>query len=176
MKTILALDAGTANVKAILVDQQANILGRSSVPLAIQFPGRVEQSVDSWLVWNLTGGKRFVTDFSNASRTQLLNIGQGAWDPELLAFFGEVSGLGAAFAAGLGCAFWSSTDEIGRVLASHDPFHPRMEEGERSRLVHDWNGAVASVKALALVRWPASTNPNIPLSQPDANESSLAPC
>jgi glycerol kinase len=515
MKTILALDAGTTNVKAILVDQQVNVLGRSSVPLAIQFPqsGWVEQSaeeiwsaaqqalegclaqkdghetvaigisnqretlvawnratgepvcpcivwqcrrsteicqalrlkgvqetiraktglqvdplfpsskiqwllenrpdlrkladagelclgtVDSWLVWNLTGGKRFVTDFGNASRTQLLNIGQGAWDPELLALFGvpasalpevmgsnahfgdatfavgksvpiygilgdshaallghgvlekgkvkatygtgsslmtlcdgpetgekrvsttiawkldriqyayegnitvtgsglswtlaltgfkdlepavklatelegngnvyfvpalaglgaphwdenargsivglsfgsrkehvvraaleaiafqvkdvfeamqdavgarletllsdggasrndwlmqfqadvldrqvlrsqtaELSGLGAAFAAGLGCGFWSSTDEVGRVLASHDPFHPRMEEGERGRLVRHWNSAVASVKALALARRSASTNPNVPLSRPDANESSLAPC
>jgi glycerol kinase len=220
MNVILALDAGTTNVKAIMVDRQANILARSSVPLAIQFPesGWVEQSasdiwdaaqkaikdclvqgtghepvalgisnqretlvawnrvtrepvcpcivwqcrrsaeicqalrrkgveetirtktglqvdplfpsskiqwlfesrpdllkladagelclgtVDSWLVWNLTGGKRFVTDFSNASRTQLLNLSQGAWDPELLALFGvpesalpEVLGSSAHF-------------------------------------------------------------------------------
>jgi glycerol kinase len=88
----------------------------------------------------------------------------------------ELSGLGAAFAAGLGCGFWSSTDEVGRVLTSHDPFHPRLEEGERTRLVRHWNGAVASVKALALARRPVSTNPNIPLSQPDAKDLSLPPC
>ncbi len=204
MKAILALDAGTTNVKAILVDRQANILARSSVPLAIDFPksGWVEQSadavwesarqalegcltqggghevvalgisnqretlvawnrrtglpvspcivwqcrrsaeicqalrregaeetvraktglqidplfpstkarwllenrsdvrklaeagdlclgtVDAWLVWKLTGGKRFVTDFSNASRTQLFNLAKGAWDQVLLAHFG----------------------------------------------------------------------------------------
>ena len=204
MKVILALDAGTTNVKAILVDQQANVLARSSIPLSIHFPksGWVEQSaeavcdaarqalegclaqgtghevvalgisnqretlvawnrttgqpvapcivwqcrrsaeicealrqkgleetiraktglqvdplfpsskvqwllenrpdvrklaeagglclgtVDAWLVWNLTGGKRFVTDFSNASRTQLFNLAKGAWDPELLTLFG----------------------------------------------------------------------------------------
>jgi glycerol kinase len=35
MKAILALDAGTANVKAILVDDQTNVLARSSVPLSI---------------------------------------------------------------------------------------------------------------------------------------------
>src|SRR6266436_53038 len=203
MKVILALDAGTTNVKAILVDQQANVLARSSVPLAIHFPksGWVEQSaevvwdaarqalegclaqgaghevaalgisnqretlvawnratgepvapcivwqcrrsaeicealrqkgleetiraktglqvdplfpsskiqwllenrpdvrklaeagdlslgtVDAWLVWKLTGGKRFVTDFSNASRTQLFNLAKGVWDPELLNLF-----------------------------------------------------------------------------------------
>ena len=45
-------------------------------------------TVDAWLVWNLTGGKRFVTDFSNASRTQLFNLAKGAWDPELLTLFG----------------------------------------------------------------------------------------
>src|SRR6202047_3303692 len=204
MKVIIALDAGTTNVKTILVDRQANILARSSVPLTIQFPesGWVEQSaqeiweaarqalegclaqageyevvalgisnqretlvawnratgepvapcivwqcrrsaeicealrqkgleetiraktglqvdplfpsskvqwllenrpdvrqlaeagdlslgtVDAWLVWNLTGGKRFVTDYSNASRTQLFNLAKGAWDPELLTLFG----------------------------------------------------------------------------------------
>src|SRR6516225_10993767 len=51
MNVILALDAGTTNVKAIIVDRQANILARSSVPLAIQFPksGWVEQSArDIW--------------------------------------------------------------------------------------------------------------------------------
>jgi glycerol kinase len=51
MKVIIALDAGTTNVKAILVDRQANILARSSVPLAIDFPksGWVEQSAQQ--VW-----------------------------------------------------------------------------------------------------------------------------
>lgn len=41
-------------------------------------------TVDSWLVWNLTGGERHVTDPSNASRTLMFNIQSGAWDPELL--------------------------------------------------------------------------------------------
>jgi len=45
-------------------------------------------TVDSWLVWNLTGGKKHVTDASNASRTLLLNIGTGQWDDELLDLFG----------------------------------------------------------------------------------------
>jgi glycerol kinase len=204
MKTILALDAGTTNVKAILIDQQGKVVAQSSTPLAIQFPkdGWVEQSaaeilsaaqkaidecleqgrehevmalgisnqretvvawnrctgqavypcivwqcrrsasicqvlrskgleekirsktglqvdplfpsakiqwllenhpevsrladqgdlcvgtVDSWLVWNFTGGKEYRTDYSNASRTQLLNLQDGAWDSELLDLFG----------------------------------------------------------------------------------------
>jgi glycerol kinase len=44
-------------------------------------------TVDSWLIWKLTGGKKHVTDVSNASRTMLLNIHTGEWDDELLALF-----------------------------------------------------------------------------------------
>jgi glycerol kinase len=42
-------------------------------------------TIDSWLVWNLTGGERHLTDASNASRTLLFNIHDGTWDPQLLA-------------------------------------------------------------------------------------------
>ncbi len=45
-------------------------------------------TVDSWLVWNLTGGALHITDPSNASRTMLFNIKSGDWDDELLALFG----------------------------------------------------------------------------------------
>ncbi len=41
-------------------------------------------TVDSWLVWKLTGGARHVTDATNASRTLLYNIHTRAWDDELL--------------------------------------------------------------------------------------------
>ncbi|HKM73141.1 MAG TPA: glycerol kinase GlpK [Stellaceae bacterium] len=41
-------------------------------------------TVDSWLVWNLTGGKEHITDYSNASRTLLYNIEKLQWDQELL--------------------------------------------------------------------------------------------
>ena len=44
-------------------------------------------TVDSWLIWLLTGGQSHVTDISNASRTLLLNIHTGQWDDELLALF-----------------------------------------------------------------------------------------
>jgi glycerol kinase len=40
-------------------------------------------TVDSWLVWNLTGGREHVTDVSNASRTLLFDIHRGRWDEEL---------------------------------------------------------------------------------------------
>ncbi|WP_287741518.1 glycerol kinase GlpK [Diaphorobacter sp.] len=41
-------------------------------------------TVDSWLIWQLTGGKRHVTDVSNASRTMLFNVHTNQWDDELL--------------------------------------------------------------------------------------------
>jgi glycerol kinase len=41
-------------------------------------------TVDSWLLWNLTGGGLHLTDPSNASRTMLFNLQTGAWDEELL--------------------------------------------------------------------------------------------
>ena len=40
-------------------------------------------TVDSWLIWNLTGGKAHVTDHSNASRTMLFNIHTLQWDEDL---------------------------------------------------------------------------------------------
>ena len=45
-------------------------------------------TVDSWLIWNLTGGKVHVTDYSNASRTMLFNIHTLRWDEELCAVLG----------------------------------------------------------------------------------------
>ncbi len=44
-------------------------------------------TIDSWLVWNLTGGKTHVTDVSNASRTMIYNIQTLTWDQELLSLF-----------------------------------------------------------------------------------------
>jgi len=45
-------------------------------------------TVDSWLVWNLTGGKVHVTDATNASRTMLFNINTLQWDNELMDLLG----------------------------------------------------------------------------------------
>ena len=42
-------------------------------------------TVDSWLIWNLTGGRVHATDATNAARTMLFDIGANAWDAELCA-------------------------------------------------------------------------------------------
>lgn len=44
-------------------------------------------TIDTWLMWKLTGGKAHVTDYSNASRTLLYNINTLEWDRELLEIF-----------------------------------------------------------------------------------------
>lgn len=44
-------------------------------------------TIDTWLIWNLTGGKVHATDYSNASRTMLFNIKTLEWDEELLTLF-----------------------------------------------------------------------------------------
>jgi glycerol kinase len=45
-------------------------------------------TIDSWLIWKMTGGKVHVTDPSNASRTMLYNIKKGDWDDDLLKILG----------------------------------------------------------------------------------------
>jgi len=50
-------------------------------------------TVDSFLLWRLTGGKIHSTDATNASRTLLFDIGRGTWDRDLLDLFGIPGGL-----------------------------------------------------------------------------------
>ncbi len=45
-------------------------------------------TIDSWLMWKLSGRRVFATDYSNASRTMLFNIEKLAWDEELIDLFG----------------------------------------------------------------------------------------
>jgi len=45
-------------------------------------------TIDSWLIWKLTGGSVHATDYSNACRTQLFNIRELKWDEEMLNIFG----------------------------------------------------------------------------------------
>ncbi len=78
-KTGLVIDAYFAGTKLRwLLDH---------VPGARDRAGRGELAfgtVDSWLAWNLTGGRLHVTDATNASRTMLFDIHAGRWDDELL--------------------------------------------------------------------------------------------
>ena len=60
------------------------LLARTDVPRSELAFG----TVDSWLVWKLTGGRVHATDLTNASRTMLLDLDSLDWDDELLDLFG----------------------------------------------------------------------------------------
>jgi glycerol kinase len=79
-KTGLLLDAYFSGTKAAwLLDHVPGLRARAEAG-EIAFG-----TIDSWLIWNLTGGRRHATDASNASRTLLFNLTTLDWDPELLA-------------------------------------------------------------------------------------------
>jgi glycerol kinase len=67
-------------------------------------------TVDSWLIWNLTSGKRHITDRTNASRTMLYNIAQDCWDSDLLKLLNIPENM-------MPTVVWSS-EAMGRVTTS----------------------------------------------------------
>ncbi|MEO8132665.1 MAG: glycerol kinase GlpK [Betaproteobacteria bacterium] len=78
-KTGLVLDAYFSGTKLHWI--LANVPGAREMAQA----GKLAfGTVDTWLIWHLSGGKTHYTDVSNASRTLLYNIHEGCWDDELL--------------------------------------------------------------------------------------------
>ncbi len=63
----------------------------------------VAGTIDSYLLWRLTGGEVHATDVSNAARTSLMNLSRARWDADLLALFVPSSSLPSS------CAFSSSS-------------------------------------------------------------------
>lgn len=64
------------------------LLQKSKGVKALLRAGKVAAgTIDSYLIWQLSGGQAHVTDISNASRTSLMNLATGDWDEELLALF-----------------------------------------------------------------------------------------
>ena len=81
-KTGLVLDPYFSGTKiAWMLDNLAGLKARA------QNGDILFGTVDSWLIWCLTGGKRHITDYTNASRTLLYNIHELDWDQELLELF-----------------------------------------------------------------------------------------
>lgn len=73
-------------------------------------------TVDSWLIWNLTGGKAHVTDASNASRTMLFNVETMDWDDELLRLLRIPRGVLPQVVPSSGVAAVSRAAVLGREL------------------------------------------------------------
>ena len=73
-------------------------------------------TVDSWLIWNLTGGKSHVTDSSNASRTLLFNIHTLDWDAQLLRLFDIPASVLPRVVSSSGAAGMSDAALFGKPL------------------------------------------------------------
>ena len=78
-------------------------------------------TIDSWLLWNLSGGALHATDATNASRTALFNIRTQQWDPELLKFFNVPASLLPEVrdcAADYGSQRISTADKASMIIAA----------------------------------------------------------
>jgi glycerol kinase len=73
-------------------------------------------TIDSWLVHKLTGGAVHATDVTNASRTQLLDISSGRWDPELCELFGVPESLLPGVVPSSGIVGETSPDVLGAAV------------------------------------------------------------
>ena len=78
-KTGLVLDAYFSGTKLKWILDSDSSLRKRAIDGELAFG-----TIDSWLIYNLTGGKVHVTDYTNASRTLMFNIGTLEWDRELL--------------------------------------------------------------------------------------------
>ncbi len=130
-------------------------------------------TVDSWLLWNLTNGAVHACDTTNASRTQLMDLGRLAWDDELLGWFGvprpvlpeirpssSVFGVTAdAGRCGDGVPVCGVIGDSHGALFAHAAFRPRATKatyGTGSSLMRATEGPVSSSHGLsATVAWSA---------------------
>lgn len=73
-------------------------------------------TVDTWLIWNLTRGEVFVTDYTNASRTMLFDIHKLCWDDEILAYF-DIPKSMLPLVRPSSCVYGFTSDEVmgGRI-------------------------------------------------------------
>ena len=129
-------------------------------------------TVDSWLVWNLTGGKEHVTDASNASRTGLANLASLRWDEELLRIFdiprqtlphicesSGVVGLCAAIPELAGVPIVSVIGDSHAALAGHGRFDTgsiKATYGTGSSLMMLTDGQVHSDVLASTIAWSAN--------------------
>ena len=74
-------------------------------------------TIDSWLIWNLTGGSAHITDVSNASRTQLYNINTLQWDQELLELFGVPASMLPTVVDSSGALAVTAPEVLGKAVA-----------------------------------------------------------
>jgi glycerol kinase len=111
-KTGLVLDAYFSGTKLHWI--LANVPGARAKALA----GKLAfGTIDTWLIWHLSGGKSHYTDASNASRTLLYNIHEGCWDEELL----EILDIPRSVLPEVGPSSGAIAQTAGDLFAGHIP-------------------------------------------------------
>ncbi|MBD0345335.1 MAG: glycerol kinase GlpK [Coleofasciculus sp. Co-bin14] len=73
-------------------------------------------TIDTWILWNLTGGQVHATDHSNASRTMLLNLAELQWDSKLLELFGIPAHLMPSIQPSLGLFGYTQPELLGESV------------------------------------------------------------
>lgn len=123
-------------------------------------------TVDSWLVWNLTGGAVFATEAGNASRTLLLDLVSLDWHPDLLEVFGLPRGSLAEVRASDGG--FGTTTNLG-VLPAGLPVVAVLADSHSALYAH---GAGAAGRAK--VTYGTGSSVMIPCSAPDGAPEGIA--
>lgn len=95
-------------------------------------------TVDSWLLWQLTGGAVHATDHSNASRTQMFNLDRLEWDEEMLALFRVPRSLLPRALPSDSC-FGAVSNGIASVPAGV-PIHAMLGDSHASMAGHGFTG------------------------------------
>ena len=111
-KTGLVLDAYFSGTKLHWI--LANVPGARDKARAGQL---AFGTVDTWLIWHLSGGKVHFTDTSNASRTLLYNLQEGCWDEELL----EILDIPKSVLPEVGPSSGIIAQTAGDIFAGHIP-------------------------------------------------------
>jgi glycerol kinase len=73
-------------------------------------------TVDTWLIWKLTNGAVHATDPSNASRTMLMDLAAGTWDPALLALFGVPASMLPGIVPSSGVIGEAAAEHLGAAI------------------------------------------------------------
>lgn len=96
-------------------------------------------TVDSWLLWKLTGGAVHATDASNASRTQLFNLDAMEWDAYLAEVFGVPLNIMPRVLAS--DAAFGMTGDATRALPAGTPIHAMLGDSHAGLFAHDETGS-----------------------------------
>jgi len=92
-------------------------------------------TVDTWVLWNLTGGQVHATDHSNASRTMLMNLSTRRWEPVLLDLFGIPAHLMAEIRPSMGLFGKTDPDLLGVAV----PITAVLGDQQAALLAHGCN-------------------------------------